>query len=144
MGTLTSHNPIGLHGLLRGQLYFLFSFILQYALGPGVHSASNRNDYRKDFKKSCLWSKVRPVRKAENLISRLSRQCWVLNISLSFVHTRLSGLLFRPTTSQKTWYSRESNPHLWICSQELWPEAVYIRAFFLISPSERLHLNAPH
>jgi hypothetical protein len=26
----------------------------------------------------------------------------------------------RPTTSQKIWQSRESNPDLWICSQELW------------------------
>jgi hypothetical protein len=25
IGSLTSHNPIGLHGLLRGQLYFLSS-----------------------------------------------------------------------------------------------------------------------
>jgi hypothetical protein len=27
----------------------------------------------------------------------------------------------RPSTSHKIWQRRESNPGLWICSQELWP-----------------------
>jgi hypothetical protein len=34
---------------------------------------------------------------------------------------RLRGPRSRPTTSQKTSKSREWNPDLWICSQELWP-----------------------
>jgi hypothetical protein len=34
---------------------------------------------------------------------------------------RLSGSRFRSTTSLKIWYRRESNPDLWISSQELWP-----------------------
>jgi hypothetical protein len=41
--------------------------------------------------------------------------------SSSIVLTRLSGPRSRPTTSQKIWWRRESNPDLWICSQELWP-----------------------
>jgi hypothetical protein len=70
-----SHNPIGLHGLSQGQLFFfvargnvvvkalcykgkvtgsildvvisLIYLILLDALGPGVYSASNRNEYQK-------------------------------------------------------------------------------------------------
>jgi hypothetical protein len=37
VGSLTPHNPLGLHGLLRGQLYFLFFSFL-----PEVTTASNR------------------------------------------------------------------------------------------------------
>jgi hypothetical protein len=32
VGSLTSHNPIGLHGLLRGQSFFLFSLALDLDL----------------------------------------------------------------------------------------------------------------
>jgi hypothetical protein len=39
---------------------------LQATLGPGVHSASNRNEYRK-HKKIMFLSKVRRVRRADNL-----------------------------------------------------------------------------
>jgi hypothetical protein len=49
-----------------------------------------------------------------------SRQ-FFLSSSSSVVLTRLSGPRSRPTTSQKIWQRRESNPDLWICSQELWP-----------------------
>jgi hypothetical protein len=45
----------------------------------------------------------------------------LLRSSSSIVLTRLSGLRSRPTTSQKIWKRRESNPALWICSQDLWP-----------------------
>jgi hypothetical protein len=38
------------------------------ALGPGVYSASNRNEYKKQRKK-ILWSLVQPVHKADNLIA---------------------------------------------------------------------------
>jgi hypothetical protein len=41
--------------------------------------------------------------------------------SSSVVLTRLSGSRSRPTTSQKIWWCRKSNPDLWICSQKLWP-----------------------
>jgi hypothetical protein len=44
-----------------------------------------------------------------------------LSSSSSIVLTRLSGPRSRPTTSQKIWKCRESNPALWICRQELWP-----------------------
>jgi hypothetical protein len=40
--------------------------ILSTALGPGVYSASNRNEYR-SRKMMFLGSKVRPVRRADNL-----------------------------------------------------------------------------
>jgi hypothetical protein len=54
--------------------------------------------------------------------SRFSRPKPLLFISSSssIVLTRLSGPRSRPTT-QKIWQRRESNPDLWICSQELWP-----------------------
>jgi hypothetical protein len=38
--------------------------------------------------------------------------------SSSIVLTGLSGLHSRPTISQKIWYLRESNPDLWLCSQD--------------------------
>jgi hypothetical protein len=41
--------------------------------------------------------------------------------SSSTVLTRLSAPRSRRTTSQEIWKRRESNPDLWICSQELWP-----------------------
>jgi hypothetical protein len=41
--------------------------------------------------------------------------------SSSVILTRLSGPRYRPTTSQKIWQRRESNPDLWIGSKELWP-----------------------
>jgi hypothetical protein len=40
--------------------------ILPAELGPGVYSASNRNEYQK-HESNISGSKVRPVRKAENL-----------------------------------------------------------------------------
>jgi hypothetical protein len=40
--------------------------IFKAALGPGVYSASNRNEYHKQ-KKMFLGSRARPVRKADNL-----------------------------------------------------------------------------
>jgi hypothetical protein len=47
------------------EVKFLIYLILPATLGPGVHSASNRNEYRK--KKMFLGSKVRPVRGADNI-----------------------------------------------------------------------------
>jgi hypothetical protein len=44
-----------------------------------------------------------------------------LSSSSSIALTRLSGPRFRHTIFQKIWQSRETNPDLWICSQELWP-----------------------
>jgi hypothetical protein len=62
----------------EGSYFFVF---LKYiaALGPGVHRASNRNEYQK---KMFQGGKLRPVREAENLsaVSRLSKQCGILNI----------------------------------------------------------------
>jgi hypothetical protein len=49
-------------------IFFFFSIylILRAALGPGVQSASNKNEYRKQ-KNNVSGSKVRPVRRADNL-----------------------------------------------------------------------------
>jgi hypothetical protein len=57
------------------------------------------------------------------LYSRVSRPepLLFLSSSSSVVLTRLSGPRSRPTTSQKIWKRRESNPDLWICSHKLWP-----------------------
>jgi hypothetical protein len=41
--------------------------ILSAALGPGVYSASNRNEYRKYKKNIFLGSKVWQIRRADNL-----------------------------------------------------------------------------
>jgi hypothetical protein len=48
------------------KLIFSIYLMLPAALGPGVHSASNRNEYQKQ-KKMFLGSKARPVRRADNL-----------------------------------------------------------------------------
>jgi hypothetical protein len=53
------------------------------ALGPGIYSASNRNEYQK--KRKCFWG----VERGRHLrltnpppsVSRLCRQCGILNIS---------------------------------------------------------------
>jgi hypothetical protein len=41
--------------------------ILPAALGPGVYSASNRNEYQELIKIIFLGSEARPARKADNL-----------------------------------------------------------------------------
>jgi hypothetical protein len=46
--------------------FFFIYIILPAALGPGVHSASNRNEYQK-IKIKFLGNRARPVRKADNL-----------------------------------------------------------------------------
>jgi hypothetical protein len=45
---------------------FSICLILPAALGPGVYSASDRNEYQKQ-ERVFLGSKVRPVRKIDNL-----------------------------------------------------------------------------
>jgi hypothetical protein len=48
--------------------FFLIYLILPAALGPGVYSASNNNEYWKHYTKIMfLGSKVGPVRGADNL-----------------------------------------------------------------------------
>jgi hypothetical protein len=66
--------------------------------------------------------------------SRFSRPELLLFLSSSYsvLLTRLSGPHSRPSTTQKMWYRRESNPDLWICSQELW---------LLDRRGGRLHIN---
>jgi hypothetical protein len=43
---------------------FSIYLILPAALGPGVYSTSNRNEYQEQ--KKFLWSKAGPARKADN------------------------------------------------------------------------------
>jgi hypothetical protein len=61
---------------------FLFPIylILPTALVPGVHSASNKYE----FHKMLVESRARPAFKGNTITAiygRLSRQCWILNIS---------------------------------------------------------------
>jgi hypothetical protein len=51
--------------LRPNEMKFFNLLILRAALGPGVHSASNRNEYQKQ--KKFLGSKARPVRRVVNL-----------------------------------------------------------------------------
>jgi hypothetical protein len=52
-------------GLRPDEVNDFFQFTQSFLLhcGPGVHSASNRNEYQKMI----LWSRVRPVHKADYL-----------------------------------------------------------------------------
>jgi hypothetical protein len=62
---------------------FFFNLLnLPAILGPGVCSASNKNEYQKQ-KNMFLGSRARPACTADILtpsVSRLSRQCGILNI----------------------------------------------------------------
>jgi hypothetical protein len=66
MAAVLSCNPDTCFALITFPL--CIDLILPASLGPGVYSASNRNEYRKHLKKKMfLGSKVRPVRGADNL-----------------------------------------------------------------------------
>jgi hypothetical protein len=61
--------------------------IIPAALGPGVYSASNRNEYRKHQDKYCFWlvkcGWCLGLTTLPPSMSRLSRQCGILNTSQS-------------------------------------------------------------
>jgi hypothetical protein len=114
---------------LWGHWIFSFYLILPAALGAGVYSASNRNEYRKS-KEMFLGSKARPcVRLTTSLpsVSLLSRYCGVLNISkpykpprpftrVALLHFILSqaGDLYFITCKRKWSYSiRHSRASQW-------------------------------
>jgi hypothetical protein len=61
----TSQKVAGL-GSLEVNAFFPIYLILPAALGPGVYSASNRNEYQEQ-RKMFLRSRSRPVRRADNL-----------------------------------------------------------------------------
>jgi hypothetical protein len=54
-------------GSIPDEVNFLIYLIIPAALGPGVYSASNRNEYQELKIIMFLGSKVRRVRKADNL-----------------------------------------------------------------------------
>jgi hypothetical protein len=67
--------------------YFPIYLILPAALGPGVYLASNRNEYQKRKKKYCFWGVEHRCVGLTTLppsVSRLSRQCGILNVSQSY------------------------------------------------------------
>jgi hypothetical protein len=67
-----------------GECNFSIYLILPAALGPGAYSASNRNEYHK-MKNTCFWGvkcgRCIGLTTLPPSVSRLSRQCGILNIS---------------------------------------------------------------
>jgi hypothetical protein len=80
-------------GSRPNEVRFSIYLILPAALGPGVRSFSNRNEYRKHRKKKVfLGSKVLPVRGADNLTAIYEptvSTMWDLNISQPYRHPLL-------------------------------------------------------
>jgi hypothetical protein len=108
--------------------WFFFSIylILPAALGPRVHSASNRNDYQKQ-KKMFLEIKVGPCVGLTTLppaVSRLSRQCGILNTSQAYRPPRpVTGIALLYISdnelSKLNFYSGLSNFHYFISKHML-------------------------
>jgi hypothetical protein len=63
--------------------FFLIYLILPAELGPGVYSASNRNECMRSIKIMFVESRARPVRRVDNLttVTRWFMQLGILNIS---------------------------------------------------------------
>jgi hypothetical protein len=61
-----AYKPEGCGLETRWGEFFSIYLILLAALGPGVYSSSNRNEYQKQ-KNNVFGSRVRPVRRADNL-----------------------------------------------------------------------------
>jgi hypothetical protein len=65
--------------LIRLLIFFKIYLILLAALGPGVYSASNRNEYQKIFLGVKRGRRLRLTNLPPSVI-RLSRHCGILNI----------------------------------------------------------------
>jgi hypothetical protein len=77
----------------RGKLIFSIYLILPAALGPGVHSAFNTNEYQKQ-KNNVSGDWCEGLITSPPSVSRLSRQCGILNISRPVTGIALLFLLF--------------------------------------------------
>jgi hypothetical protein len=77
--------------------YFSIHLILLDALGPGVYSASNRNEYQNQKKIMFLGSRTRPVRRADSLTAicePIVYKCGIRRISQTNKQTnKYHGLL---------------------------------------------------
>jgi hypothetical protein len=88
-------------------LNFSIFLIILAALGPGVYSASNRNEYQKQ--KNNGSGRVERGRRVglttlRSSVSRLSRQCGILNISQSYRSPRpVTGIFFTRPLGRSEW-----------------------------------------
>jgi hypothetical protein len=77
----SSYKPEGRGFEIRSaELIFSFYLILSAGLGPGVYSASNRNEYQSGVK--CVWCVG--LTTLPPSVSRLCRQCEILDVSLPY------------------------------------------------------------
>jgi hypothetical protein len=89
--------------ILDGVIFSIY-LILPAALGPGVYSASNRNEYQK-HKNYVKCGRCIGLTTLPPSVSRLSRQCEILNISQPYRPPRpVMGiaLLFMPILLAET------------------------------------------
>jgi hypothetical protein len=111
----TSHKPEVLTGIILNSVAWVRERTIPTERPPLVSEVSdNFCEYKvpRNQRDGSLWPYSRYSRPKPLLF---------LQSSSSVLLTRLSAPPSRPTTSQKIFYHRESNPDLWICSQELWP-----------------------
>jgi hypothetical protein len=106
-----------------GEWIFSIHLILPAELGPGVYSASNRNEYQKQkTEKLCFWGVesglcIRLTTLPPS-VSRLSRQCGTLNISQPYRPPRFGKWIALLTWTRGNNFKRII--HKWsLCNIEL-------------------------
>jgi hypothetical protein len=81
-GILLQAGMLWVRELMRLMIFFSIYLILPAALGPGVYSASNRDEYQKHENNVLVESNLSLVLTTlPSSMNRLSRQCGILNIS---------------------------------------------------------------